>query len=110
MPQVMPAKVRDTGGIESPYPSLTRPRRFRLPASMGEIRGHPSGCKPLPTLASVEKLRQRAEGHGHRNFFEPTDYRRFIADVVARLNRRIAAKVTEERGTQSAAYPPNQRA
>ena len=34
---------------------------------------------------------------GHRNFDEPTDYRRFIADVVARLNRRISAKAMEER-------------
>ena len=34
---------------------------------------------------------------GHRNFDEPTDSRRFIADVVARLNRRISAKAMEER-------------
>ncbi len=34
---------------------------------------------------------------GHRNFDELSDYRRFIAEVVARMNRRISAKVTEER-------------
>lgn len=34
---------------------------------------------------------------GHRNFDELADYRRFIADVVARMNRRVSAKVAEER-------------
>lgn len=34
---------------------------------------------------------------GHRNFDELADYRRLIADVVARLNRRIQVKVAEER-------------
>ena len=34
---------------------------------------------------------------GHRNFDELTDYRRFIAEVVARLNRRVQVKVMEER-------------
>ncbi len=34
---------------------------------------------------------------GHRRFAELADYRRFIADVVARLNRRVQVKVTEER-------------
>lgn len=34
---------------------------------------------------------------GHRNFDELTDYRRFVAEVVARMNRRVSAKVTEER-------------
>lgn len=34
---------------------------------------------------------------GHRNFDELADYRRLIADVVARLNRRIQVKVVEER-------------
>ncbi len=36
---------------------------------------------------------------GHRNFDELTDYRRFIAEVVARMNRRVSAKVAEERTT-----------
>jgi hypothetical protein len=34
---------------------------------------------------------------GNRNFEELTDYRHFIADVVARMNRRVSAKVAEER-------------
>jgi len=34
---------------------------------------------------------------GHRHFDELTDYRRFVAEVVARMNRRVSAKVTEER-------------
>lgn len=34
---------------------------------------------------------------GHRHFVELTDYRRFVAEVVARMNRRVSAKVTEER-------------
>jgi len=35
----------------------------------------------------------------HRSFDELTDYRHFIADVVARMNRRVSAKVAEERAT-----------
>jgi hypothetical protein len=34
---------------------------------------------------------------GHRQFDELTDYRRFVAEVVARMNRRVSAKVIEER-------------
>jgi transposase InsO family protein len=34
---------------------------------------------------------------GHRSFDELTGYRQFIADVVARMNRRVSAKVVEER-------------
>ncbi len=34
---------------------------------------------------------------GHRHFDELTDYRHFIAEVVARMNRRVSAKATEER-------------
>ncbi len=34
---------------------------------------------------------------GHRSFDELADYRRFIADVVARLNRRVQVKTIEER-------------
>lgn len=34
---------------------------------------------------------------GHRRFDELADYRRFIAEVVARMNRRAAATVAEER-------------
>lgn len=39
---------------------------------------------------------------GSRNFDELADYRRFIADVVARMNRRIHVKVTQERTTLNA--------
>jgi transposase InsO family protein len=39
---------------------------------------------------------------GHRNFDELTAYRRFIADVVARMNRRVSAKVAEERAALNA--------
>lgn len=41
---------------------------------------------------------------GHRDFATIADYRRFVADVVARLNRRIQPRVTEER-SQLAALP-----
>jgi hypothetical protein len=34
---------------------------------------------------------------GHRRFDTLTDYRRFIAEVVARMNRRLSAKVAQER-------------
>lgn len=34
---------------------------------------------------------------GHRRFDELADYRRFIVEVVARMNRRVSAKLVEER-------------
>lgn len=34
---------------------------------------------------------------GHRDFDGLTDYRRFVAEVVARMNRRVSARLTEER-------------
>jgi transposase InsO family protein len=39
---------------------------------------------------------------GHRRFDELADYRRFIAEVVARMNRRAAATVVEERAALKA--------
>jgi len=39
---------------------------------------------------------------GHRHFAELTDYRRFVAEVVARMNRRVSAKVSEERAVLKA--------
>lgn len=41
---------------------------------------------------------------GHREFATPADYRRFVAEVVARLNRRIQTRLAEER-SQFAALP-----
>ncbi len=42
---------------------------------------------------------------GHRSFNELSDYRRCVAEVVARMNRRIQVKVAEER-TVLNALPP----
>ena len=39
---------------------------------------------------------------GHRNFDTLTDYRHFVAEVVARMNRRVSAKVSEERAALKA--------
>ena len=41
---------------------------------------------------------------GHRDFATVADYQRFVVDVVARLNRRIQTRLTEER-SQLAALP-----
>lgn len=41
---------------------------------------------------------------GHRNFATVTDYQRFVAEVVTRLNRRVQTRFTEER-SQLAALP-----
>ena len=39
---------------------------------------------------------------GHREFATPADYRRFVAEVVARLNRRVQTRLAEERSQLTA--------
>jgi len=75
-----------------------RPTRNNLGQS------HENGAIESRQGSLKRSLEQALLLRGHRDFATIADYQRFVADVVARLNRRIQTRLTEER-SQLAALP-----
>ena len=75
-------------------------KHYGLRASRNNLgESHENGSIESRQGSLKNAIEQALLLRGHRKFDELTDYRRFIAEVVARMNRRVSAKVTEERTT-----------
>lgn len=73
-------------------------QHYGLRASRNNLgQSHENGSIESRQGSLKNALEQALLLRGHRNFVELADYQRFVADVVARLNRRIQVKVAQER-------------
>lgn len=73
-------------------------KHYGLQASRNNLgESHENGSIESRQGTLKNAIEQALLLRGHRNFDELTDDRRFVAEVVARLNRRVSVKVTEER-------------
>lgn len=78
-------------------------RHYGLRASRNNLgESHENGSIEARQGSLKNAIDQALLLRGHRSFTELADYRRFIAEVVARLNRRVQVRVTEERTTLNA--------
>ncbi len=73
-------------------------RHYGLRASRNNLgESHENGSIESRQGSLKNTIEQALLLRGHRRFDELSDYRRFVAETVARMNRRVATKVAEER-------------
>jgi len=80
-------------------------RHYGMRASRNNLgQSHENGGIESRQGSLKGALEQALLLRGHRDFPDRADYQRFVAETVARLNRRILPRLTEER-SQLAALP-----
>lgn len=73
-------------------------RHYGMRASRNNLgRSHENGRIESRQGSLKGAIEQALLLRGHRNFAEIADYRRFVADIVTRMNRRVQARAAEER-------------